>query len=294
EPSSAARPEPPPPPPGLIERGLTAIVGAGVMVAAVPFRMARPVVMSRVLAPAREAANHVVSIVVDATASIVAERLEHNPEAAKLVAAYTDRLLRALSNDPLTAALVRVQAEQFVAHVEKNPAVVGSMVDAIAERTMIMLARNPAALHALARVVANDYVSYLERNPDRLAGAADGYIQLLADQPEKLDALVQNVAVRFLASVERDPEPVESVVQLVGDRYMDHLNQNPDSVQELLAGQSADIATEIVGEVRERTVSFDARIEQIVRNILRLKPRADKQVAAEPAPLLRTGTEGQP
>jgi hypothetical protein len=277
--------------PGPLERGFTAMVGVGVAVAALPFRLARPVVMSRVLAPAREAANHAVSVVVDATASIVSERLQQNPEAADLVAAYTERLLVALAREPLTAALVRAQAEQFVAHVEQNPHLVGPMVEGVAARTMEALARNPATLHSLARVVANDYVAYLSRNPQLLDGAAGSYLTHLEQNPQQLDGLVQTVAERFLSSIEENPAPVESVVQFVGDRYMDHLTENPDSVQELLAGQSADIATEIVMEVREQAVTFDQRIDKIVRNIFRLKPRTDTPVPAQPLPTMRKGNE---
>ncbi len=267
---------------GLVERGLTTAVEAGVAAAALPFRIARPIVMSRVFSPARNAANHAVSLVVDATASIVSERLAHNSEAADLVTLYTDRLLKALAHDPLTTALVHVQAEQFVQHVTQNPQAVAPMVDAVVARTLHSLAHNPAALHSLARVVANDYVAFLSRNPELLQGAADSYIKQLEQSPEKLDLLVQSAATRFLGSVERDPEPIGVVVRVVGDRYMDHLNDNPDSVQDLLAGQSAGIAVEVVEEVRERTVNLDERVEGLVRRVLRMKPRTVSKVPASP------------
>lgn len=278
-------------PRGLVERGLTAAVGAGVSLAKLPFRIARPIVMSRVFAPARNAANEAVSLMVDATASIVAERLTHNSEAADLIAVYTERLLLALAQDPLTTALVHVQAEQYVQHLAQHPEVAAPMVDVVANRTLQSLARNPAALHALVRVLANDYVAYMTRNPDLLHDAADGYVKLLEQNPQKLDTLVQSAANRYLGTVERNPEPIGVVVQVVGDRYMNHLNDNPDAVQDLLAGQSAGIAVEVVDEVRERTVNLDERVESMVRRVLRMKPRTSNQVG-QPAPGLAGNGDG--
>lgn len=268
--------------PGLIERGLTALVRAGVAAAEVPLRFARPIVMSRIFAPAREAANLAVIRLVDAGASIVAERLQENPEAADLVAAWTERLLLTLARDPLTQALVRAQAESFVATVTERPEMVTPLVDAVAQRTLHALARNPAAVHALARVIANDYLAYVARSPELLQGAADSYINALGEEPEKLDALAQAVALRFLNAVEADPAPVESVVKLVGDRYIEHLNANPQTVQDLLQGQSASAAVDMVEEVRARAATVDTRIEETVRNWLRIGPRTNRPVEAPP------------
>jgi hypothetical protein len=278
-------------PPGLVRRGLRAMVGAGVSVATLPLKVAKPMIMSDVLSPARNAANSAVSVVVDAGASIIAEQLAENPEVADLVAYFTDKLLRALANDPLTGALVRTQASAFVKYVEENPSVVGPMVDAVVDRTLTSLRRNPAGLHALARVVAGDYIAYLARNPYLIEGVVDGAIEQLEQRPEVLDELVQRVAVRFLEAVEENPAPVESVVKLVGDRYVDHLNENPETVQELLAGQTMDIATDIVVGVREVTVAGDAKLEHLVRRFLRMKPRTDDRMPAEPTPGLRAGDD---
>ncbi len=58
------------------------------------------------------------------------------------------------------------------------------------------------------------------------------------------------------------------------DDVIDYLADKPE-VQNLIAGQTTGLATEVLNEVRERTVSGDSFLEGIVRSVLRKAPRAE-------------------
>jgi hypothetical protein len=104
---------------------------------------------------------------------------------------------------------------------------------------------------------------------------ADRYVAALSARPELVAALVERAAGNYLAYLEQHPELLDGLVRAVGDRYMDHLHENPQNVQELLAGQSASMATEIVEEVRTRSTAADNLLEGFVRGLLRKKPRSE-------------------
>ena len=61
-------------------------------------------------------------------------------------------------------------------------------------------------------------------------------------------------------------------VQGTTDEVIDVLSVHP-GVKELVEKQSSGFATEIVEEIRERTVSLDTLFERITRKVLRKKPR---------------------
>ena len=132
----------------------------------------------------------------------------------------------------------------------------------------------------LARYVAgstvNQVINYLNGNQvvDNLVnGVAGAYLQYLEQHPEAVEGLVQEVAGNYMAYLQEHPEQVESLVRSQGDEYIEYLNTNPAMVQDLLTGQSTGIATELMEEVRERTVSADNVFEMIARSILRRTPR---------------------
>jgi hypothetical protein len=58
------------------------------------------------------------------------------------------------------------------------------------------------------------------------------------------------------------------------DDVIDYLADKPE-VQDLIAGQTTGLASEVLDEVRERTVSGDSFLEGIVRAVLRKTPRAE-------------------
>jgi hypothetical protein len=69
------------------------------------------------------------------------------------------------------------------------------------------------------------------------------------------------------------------------DTYIEYLTHNPE-VKDLVQRQSTGLATEVVEEVRERTVSADTFLEGMARSLLRKIPRAH---LPEPPPEVRSG-----
>jgi hypothetical protein len=65
----------------------------------------------------------------------------------------------------------------------------------------------------------------------------------------------------------------QTFTQIVDD-VIDYLAEKPE-VQDLIMGQTTGLAGEVLGEVRERTVSGDSFLEGIVRAVLRKAPRAE-------------------
>jgi hypothetical protein len=133
---------------------------------------------------------------------------------------------------------------------------------------------------SLARYVAgstvNQVINYVNGQEvlDNLMQVVLGnYQQYLQENPEITDKLVQEVAGNYLDYLQEHPEQVKALIRSQGDQYIEYLNTNPEMVQDLLTGQSTGIATELMEEVRERTVSADNVFEMIARSILRRTPR---------------------
>jgi hypothetical protein len=204
-----------------------------VAAAKLPFQIAKPIVMSDVMTPAREAANSAVGVVVDASVSIVSEHLLDNPEVTQLIEDVTALLLKRLSTSALVAELIRLQAGAYLEYLTANPEILGPLVQEVAGEYLKYLTDNPEPLAPLVQEVAGDYIKYLELHP------------------AQLDDLVRNV----------------------GDRYLEYLNEEPEQVQQLLAGQTMSISTEIIEEVRERSATADNVVENAVRKLFRMKPR---------------------
>ncbi len=64
----------------------------------------------------------------------------------------------------------------------------------------------------------------------------------------------------------------QEVIQMTVDEWIDSLTHNPE-IRELVEAQGTSLATEVVEEVRERTVSADTFLEGLARSILRRPPR---------------------
>lgn len=259
-------------------RTLTRAVRLSVEAASVPVRVARPVVMSRAMAPAREAADFVVGTVSNAMASVVAEQLVYNNEAQALIDAILQAKLKVMANDPLVRQLIAAQADHYLGYLTANPLSVDALVDVAATNFLDSLEARPELLDALVRAVASRYIAALTENPDVLRPLVEevvaDYLKTLEKQPAQLDGIVTEVANRFMRQTRDNPAEVNKLVQVVGDKYMDYLNQNPDDVQQLLAGQTASITKEIVDEVREQSSSADGALENRIRSLLGLKPRS--------------------
>jgi hypothetical protein len=92
-----------------------------------------------------------------------------------------------------------------------------------------------------------------------------------------LKVLVENAAGDYLAALEGDPQRLDGVVRSVGDRYLEYLNAEPDSVQQLLQGQSQNLADSVLNQVRERGAGGDYALEDALRKLLGRKPRSTGQ-----------------
>lgn len=285
--------------PGLLERGLRKMVRLGVDAVSLPVKVTRSVVMSDAMTPAREVANSTVNTVVDASVSIVGDTMRGNEEFTQLIGSIVARLLKELRANDMLADLIRTQVGMFLDYLVRNPDTLSPLVNAVAENYLLTLRQNPTLLRPLVRSIAGDYLTYLSHNPEELEGlvegVAGGYLATLRSRPQMLDGLVQIIAGRYIESLgenhdqlaplvdvvasdyiallEREPERLDALVRKVGNRYLDYLNQEPDQVQELLTGQSQNIATGVLTEVRERSASGDYAIEAIFRRLLRKAPR---------------------
>jgi hypothetical protein len=95
----------------------------------------------------------------------------------------------------------------------------------------------------------------------------------LADDP-RIQELIQKQAAMYLAQLGKTVNPnLQGVIRTHGDDYVQYLNAHPESVQNLVAGQTIGLTTEIMNEVRERAVTADSVAEMIVRRLLRRKQR---------------------
>lgn len=318
---------------GLFVWGLALGVTATVKAARLPFRAARPIIMSRPMQPAREAADTAVRVVVDALASVIAEQLQYNLEVQALIDQIVRKMLADLAAEPLVAELIKVQARGYIDYLADNPDQARRLVDAVAGQYIEGLRQNPTLLRPLVRSVAGDYIEWLNANPQTVdslvataatnfmatlrerpslvdplvrdiagryvgfltentalldalvEGVAGGFLAHLEAHPEQLDGVVGEVGSRYMATLRQDSPELTRLVQTVGDRYMEHLQENPSNVQDLLTGQSMNMATEIVEEVRNRSSSADTTLDKVVRNLLRLKPRPENA----PPPSLADG-----
>jgi hypothetical protein len=98
-------------------------------------------------------------------------------------------------------------------------------------------------------------------------------LPLLADDP-RIQELIQKQAGMYLATLSKTVDPnLKALIRLQGDDYIEYLNAHPESVQNLVAGQTLGLTTEIMNEVRERAVTADSVLEMVVRRILGRKQR---------------------
>lgn len=103
----------------------------------------------------------------------------------------------------------------------------------------------------------------------------DDVVAVFADN-EAIQDLIRVQAGEYLAYLDKDPEDLDPLVQKVGDQYIKYLRvENPDDVQELIAGQTMGMTTQLANEVRQRTVTADSVLEMFVRALLRRAPRQD-------------------
>jgi hypothetical protein len=92
---------------------------------------------------------------------------------------------------------------------------------------------------------------------------------------QDVSLLINQVADELLANLAQDPQVAE-LIQAQGNNYLIYLQEeNAEQVQQLIQGQSLDLAGQVLDEVRERTVTADTVAERLVRAILRRTRRED-------------------
>ena len=72
----------------------------------------------------------------------------------------------------------------------------------------------------------------------------------------------------------RSRQLVQVALNETVDTSIEYLAENAE-IQELIQSQGTGLANEVIEEIRERTVSADTLFENVLRSILRLKPRSE-------------------
>jgi len=103
----------------------------------------------------------------------------------------------------------------------------------------------------------------------------DDVVAVFADN-EAIQDLIRVQAGEYLNYLDDEPKDLDPLVQKVGDQYIKYLRvDNPDDIQELIAGQTMGMTTQLANEVRQRTVTADSVFEMFGRALLRRAPRQD-------------------
>lgn len=129
--------------------------------------------------------------------------------------------------------------------------------------------------------------SLLGRFGNKINGAAKPLAKPITQNPMLLPARKQfnKLANRGQAQVsqwinmgrieeKRSRHLVQTTFNETLDSSIEYLADNAE-IQDLIQSQSTGLANEIVEEIRERTVSADTLVENILRSILRLTPRSE-------------------
>jgi hypothetical protein len=139
------------------------------------------------------------------------------------------------------------------------------------QRTLLAAGRRPSRLERLAR----SFTASLDRTPlapirTRLNARFD---ELSARGEARVAATLGRWIDLGRAEDSRSRRLAELAFSASFDESIAYLTTNPE-IQQLVQSQSTGLATELVEEVRERTVSADLFLEGLLRTLLRRPPRA--------------------
>jgi len=276
--------EPGAPPPSTSERVLETAVGAAVETGELARRGARSVQglnrrVWRMTEPARRPLDALgVTDLLQRPVRTVAERVETHVET-----------LQAAGRSEVEASRQRVVGtlsgtiDGIVAYLADNPQV-DALIGAQIDKLLPLLADHPA-VERLIEVQVDKILPKLAESiaiHDLIVAQVDQLLPELAESTAIHDLIAAQVA-QILPELAVD-EQIELLIRAQGDRYIDYLNENPAKVQNLISGQSAGLAGQMLDEVRERTVTADSVTEMIVRNLLKKKPRSE---LAEPPDMVQ-------
>ncbi len=90
----------------------------------------------------------------------------------------------------------------------------------------------------------------------------------------QIQVLIQS-QVEIMAAESPSSAQLDELVRKLADNYIDYLNQHPEQVQNLIAGQSLSLTTEIREEINERMVTGDSLLEMLARRLFRRPPREE-------------------
>ena len=116
----------------------------------------------------------------------------------------------------------------------------------------------------------------------------DAILPTLMNDPT-IQLLIQEQANTYLDSLSTTLNPkLQALIRQQGDDYIEYLNAHPEQVQNLVAGQTISMTTELMNEVRERAVTADSVVEMLVRRVLGRKQR---EQLPEPPPEVQRRAE---
>lgn len=90
----------------------------------------------------------------------------------------------------------------------------------------------------------------------------------------QIQVLIQQ-QVEILAEESPASPELDELVRKLADNYINYLNEHPEQVQNLIAGQSLSLTTQIREEVNERMVTGDSLLEMLARRLFRRPPREE-------------------
>lgn len=90
----------------------------------------------------------------------------------------------------------------------------------------------------------------------------------------QIQVLIQS-QVEIMAAQSPSSAQLDELVRKLADNYIDYLNEHPEQVQNLIAGQSLSLTTEIREELNERMVTGDSLLEMLARRLFRRPPREE-------------------
>lgn len=100
--------------------------------------------------PPMARAHNLATAMLETLIGQLADYIENSHAVEKLIRAQTTTVLRELAHDPQLAALIRSQAEQYLADLVSRPEILEPLVIAQVDRYLEHLTSNPDRLRALA------------------------------------------------------------------------------------------------------------------------------------------------
>ena len=158
--------------------------------------------------------------------------------------------------------MVRIARQGYQAAAERGEATIQNWI------------RVGQAAEAKNREIATEFI---ERS-------LHGVVDFVSGRPE-VGRLVDTQVINVLEGLRENPERLDALVQVIADRYMDYLTVHPEQIHALLEQQSVSLAGEVRDTMQEMTVAGDDALELAVRSWLRKLPR---RLLPGPPPEVRT------